>query len=41
MKVREVVRTLERDGWPNPAQDMAPGTLANIFRQARLTKEDR
>ncbi|MGH8921327.1 MAG: type II toxin-antitoxin system HicA family toxin [Acidimicrobiales bacterium] len=65
MKVREVVRILERDGWRQvtqrgshrqfrhptkpgrvtvagkPGQDMAPGTLANILRQAGLSKEDR
>lgn len=64
MKVREVVRMLERDGWTlvaqrgghrqfrhptkpgrvtvagNLGQAMA-GTLANILRQARLSKEER
>lgn len=63
MKVREVIRVLEDDGWQqvaqrgshrqfrhptkpgrvtvagNPGQDMAPGTLGNIWRQARLSKE--
>jgi len=63
MKVRDVVRRLERDGWTlvgqrgshrqfrhpakpgrvtvagNPGQDMAAGTLANIWRQAGLPKE--
>ena len=65
MKVREVVRRLERDGWfqvtqqgshrqfrhptkpgrvtvaGNPGHDLAAGTLANIFRQAGLSKEER
>lgn len=63
MKVREVIRVLEDDGWAqvaqrgshrqfrhptkpgrvtvagNPGQDMAPGTLGNIWRQAGLPKE--
>jgi len=61
MKVREVVKMLEDDGWEmmarkgtnhrqfrhrikpgrvtvsgNPGEDVAPGTLNNILKQARL-----
>ncbi len=63
MKVREVIKRLEADGWElvrtrgshrqykhptkpglvtvagKPSADMAPGTLANIFRQAQLKEE--
>ncbi len=63
MKVRDVIRALEADGWyqvaqrgsprqfrhqskpgrvtvaGNPGQDMATGTLGNIWRQAGLSKE--
>jgi len=63
MKVREVIRLLERDGWflvatrgshrqfkhrgkPGrvtvagaPADDLAPGTLSSILKQAGLKRE--
>ena len=63
MKVREVIKRLEDDGWElvrtrgshrqykhpskpglvtvagKPGADMAPGTLASIFRQAQLKEE--
>ena len=61
MKVREVIKLIEADGWRmvrqksshrqyhhprkpgtvtvagHPNEDLKPGTLASIFRQARLT----
>jgi predicted RNA binding protein YcfA (HicA-like mRNA interferase family) len=64
MKVRDVVRLLQRDGWVivrrrgshrqyrhphkrgivtvpgKPADELAPGTLKSIFKQAGLTRED-
>jgi len=63
MKVREVIRLIEQDGWflvatrgshrqyrhPNkpgrvtiagkPSDDMAPGTLNSVFKQARLKEQ--
>ncbi len=65
MKVREMIRLLEGNGWHqvsqrgshrqfrhpskpgrvtvagNPGQELAPGTLGNILRQAGLSKEKR
>jgi predicted RNA binding protein YcfA (HicA-like mRNA interferase family) len=65
MKVREVIQTLEQDGWRQvaqsgshrqfrhptkpgrvtvagkPGQELAPGTLGSILRQAGLPKEGR
>ncbi|MGD0314697.1 MAG: type II toxin-antitoxin system HicA family toxin [Xanthobacteraceae bacterium] len=63
MKVRDVIRLIEQDGWflvatrgshrqyrhPNkpgrvtiagkPSDDMAPGTLNSVFKQARLKEQ--
>lgn len=63
MKVREVIRLIESDGWclaatkgshqqykhptkpgrvtiaGHPSDDLAPGTLNSILRQARMKKE--
>ena len=65
MRVRDVVRMLEQDGWRQvvqrgshrqfrhptkpgrvtvagkPGQELAPGTLGSILRQAGLSKEAR
>lgn len=65
MKVRELIRILERDGWHQVSQrgshrqfrhpvkpgrvtvaghmgqELAPGTLGSIFRQAGLSREER
>jgi predicted RNA binding protein YcfA (HicA-like mRNA interferase family) len=65
MKVRDVIRMLERDGWRQvaqrgshrqfrhptkpgrvtvagkPGEEMAIGTLGNIFRQAGIQRERR
>jgi predicted RNA binding protein YcfA (HicA-like mRNA interferase family) len=64
MKVREVIRLLEADGWHHiatrgshrqfkhptktgrvtvpgkPGDDLAPGTLNSILKQARLKEDD-
>jgi predicted RNA binding protein YcfA (HicA-like mRNA interferase family) len=63
MKVRDVIRLIERDGWflvatrgshrqykhpskpgrvtivGKPSDDMAPGTLNSVFKQARLKEQ--
>ncbi|HEU17625.1 MAG TPA: type II toxin-antitoxin system HicA family toxin [Methanolinea sp.] len=62
MKVREIIRIIEEDGWflvtskwshrqykhpiksgritiaGHPSDDLAPGTMNSIFKQARLKK---